>query len=146
LLTLINAKVKEYDIKFAIHNHGPDMPELFPSAESAIAMIKDMDKRVGLCLDIGHEFRDGKDPIKATLEFADRLHDIHIKNVNAPNKSGHGVEAPRGSIDLPAFVRALRKIKYSGVCSLEYEKDMTDPLVGIAESIGYFRGVMDGTR
>ena len=146
LLTLINAKVKEYDIKCAIHNHGPDMPELFPSAASAIAMIKDMDKRVGLCLDIGHEFRDGKDPIKAAVEFADRLHDIHLKNVNAPNKSGQGVEVSRGSIDLPAFVRALRKIQYNGVCSLEYEKDMTDPLVGIAESIGYFRGVMDGTR
>jgi inosose dehydratase len=146
LLKLINDKVQEFDIKYAIHNHGPDMPELFPNAESAIDLIKDLDKRVGLCLDIGHEFRDGKDPIKATIEFADRLHDVHLKNVTSPDKKGRGVEMPRGSMDIPGFVRALRKIKYSGVCSLENEKDMTDPLSGVAESIGYFRGVLDATR
>ena len=146
LLALINEKVKEYDIKYAIHNHGPDMPELFPNAESAIDIIKGMDKRVGLCLDIGHQFRDGKDPVKAVFDFADRLHDIHIKNVTSPDKKGRGVELPRGAIDVPAFVRALRKIQYSGLCSLEYEKDMDKPLTGIAESIGYFRGVMDATR
>ncbi len=147
LLTLINEKVKEYDIQYAIHNHGPDMPELFPTAESAIAMIKDMDKRVGLCLDIGHQYRDGgKCPIKALQDFADRVHDIHIKNVTAPDKSGKGIEMPRGQLDIPAFVRALRKVGYAGACSLEYEKDMNDPLPGIAESIGYFKGVLDATR
>lgn len=146
LLKLIDAKVKEYDIKYAIHNHGPDMPELFPTAESGIELIKDLDKRVGLCLDIGHQFRDGKDPVKAILDYADRIHDIHIKNVTAPDKSGRGIEMPRGKIDMPAVVRALRKVGYSGACSLEYEKDMSDPLLGIAESIGYFRGVMDATR
>jgi len=146
LLKLINAKVQEYDINYAIHNHGPDMPELFPNAESGIEMIKEMDKRVGLCLDIGHQFRDGKDPVKAIIDYADRIHDVHIKNVTEPTKKGRGIELPRGAIDFPAVVRALRKINYTGACSLEYEKDMTDPLLGIAESIGYFRGVTDATR
>jgi sugar phosphate isomerase/epimerase len=145
LLKLINEKVREYDIKYAIHNHGPDMPELFPSAESAMELIKDMDTRVGLCLDIGHQYRDGKDPIKAVADFGARIHDIHIKNVTAPDKKGRGVEMPRGAIDIPGFVRALRRLKYTGVCSLEYEKDMDSPLTGIAESIGYFRGVMAAT-
>ncbi len=146
ILKFVNEKVKEYDINFAIHNHGPDMPENFPSAESGMELIKDLDPRVGLCLDIGHQFRDGKDPVKAILDYADRIYDIHIKNVTAPSKSGKGIEMPRGMIDMTAVVRALRKVKYSGVCSLEYEKDMTDPLTGIAESIGYFRGIMDATR
>ena len=145
LLKLVNAKVQQHDIKYAIHNHGPDMPELFPSAESTIELIKDLDKRVGLCLDIGHQFRDGKDPVKATIEFADRIHDVHLKNVTSPDKNGRGVEMPRGAIDIPAFVRALRKIKYAGVCSLEYEKDMDNPLAGIAESIDYFRKVLETT-
>lgn len=146
LLVTINKLVQEYDIKYAIHNHGPDMPELFPNAESGIEMIKDMDKRVGLCLDIGHQFRDGKDPVAAIVKYADRIHDIHIKNVTAPTKAGGGIEMPRGKINMPAVVKALRKIGYTGACSLEYEKDMADPLLGIAESIGYFRGVMDSTR
>jgi sugar phosphate isomerase/epimerase len=145
LLKRINEKVQEYDFKYAIHNHGPDMPALFPSAESAMEMIASMDKRVGLCLDIGHQFRDGKDPIKALSDFADRIHDIHLKNVTSGDKGGRTVELPRGAIDLPAFVRALRKTNYRGVCSLEYEKDMDNPLAGIAECIGYFRGLVDAT-
>lgn len=146
LLKLVNAKVKEYDIKYAIHNHGPDMPELFPNAESVMEMVKDLDPRVGLCLDIGHQYRDGKDPVKAITDFADRIHDMHIKNVTEATKKGKGIEMPRGKIDIPAVVRALRKVKYSGVCSLEYEKDMDNPLAGITESINYFRKVMDETR
>jgi len=146
LLNLVNRKVQEFDIQYAIHNHGPDMPELFPNAESAMDLIQHLDPRVGLCLDIGHQFRDGKDPIKAVREFADRVHDIHLKNVTSPDRTGHAIELPRGAIDLTAFVRTLRDIKYRGVCGLEYEKDMDHPLTGIAECIGYFRGLMDATR
>jgi sugar phosphate isomerase/epimerase len=146
LLKLIDRKVQEYDMKYAIHNHGPDMPELFPTAESAIELIKNMDKRVGLCLDVGHQLRDGRDPVKAILNYADRLHDVHIKNVTEATRKGRGIELPRGAIDFPALVRALRQVNYAGVCSLEYEKDMDSPLLGIAESIGYFRGVVDATR
>lgn len=146
LLRRIHSKVQEDDLRYAIHNHGPDMPELFPSAESAMELIRDMDPRVGLCLDIGHQLRDGKDPVKAVTQFADRIHDIHIKNVTSATREGRGVEMPRGAIDFPAFVRALRKVGYRGVCSLEYEKDMDNPLTGIAESVGYFRGIMDATR
>jgi sugar phosphate isomerase/epimerase len=146
LLKLVDRKVREYDIKYAIHNHGPDMPELFPTAESAIELIKDLDKRVGLCLDVGHQYRDGKDPVKAVVQYADRLHDMHTKNVTENTKKGRGIELPRGAIDFPALVKAMRQINYTGVCSLEYEKDMEDPLTGIAESIGYFRGILDGTR
>ncbi len=88
LLALINTKVKEYDIRYAIHNHGPDMPELFPTAESAMELIQDMDVRVGLCLDIGHQLRDGRDPVQAMLTYAERVHDIHIKNVTEATKKG----------------------------------------------------------
>ncbi len=146
LLKLVNEKVQQYDIKYAIHNHGPDMPELFPNAESAMELIKDMDKRVGLCLDIGHQCRDGKDPVKVLTDFADRVHDIHLKNVTGHDKKGRAIELPRGVIDLVAFVRVLRKVRYPGMCSLEFEKDMDNPLTGIAECVGYFRGLMDATR
>ncbi|MCL1921461.1 MAG: sugar phosphate isomerase/epimerase [Kiritimatiellaeota bacterium] len=149
LLEVVNGLVKEFDMKYAIHNHGPDMPDLFPNAESAIALIKDMDKRVGLCLDIGHELRDGKDPVEAILKYGDRLHDMHTKDVTAAVKSGATTQMGRGKIDMPGVVRALRKVGYAGACSLEYEKDMNDAtllLAGIAESIGYFRGVVAATR
>jgi len=146
LLEVVNGLVKEYDMKYAIHNHGPDMPELFPSAVSCIELVKDLDKRIGLCLDIGHELRDGKDPVESILKYGDRLHDLHTKDVTAAEKAGRTVEMGRGIIDIPGVVRALRKVGYAGACSLEFEKDADNPLAGIAESIGYFRGVLEATR
>ena len=145
LIKYVEGKVKAYDMKYAIHNHGPDgLP--YANAEAIMGYIGNLDPRIGICLDIGHNLRSGADPVADMEKYADRVHDIHIKNVNAASKDGKGVEMPRGLIDIPAFVRVLRKVKYSGVCSLEYEKDMTDPLAGIAESIGYFRGVLDAAR
>lgn len=146
LLKVIHDKVQEHDIKFAIHNHGREMPGLYPTAESAIELVQSLDHRVGLCLDIAYQFQDGKDPARAVIDYASRLHDIHLKNVTLPENKIHDVELPRGAIDLVAFVRALRQVEYGGVCSLEYEKDMENPLLGIAESVGYFRGLMDATR
>ena len=146
LLEYIETLCKEYDMKYAIHNHGPDMPDLFPTADSAIEMIKDLDKRVGLCFDIGHQLRFGKDPIPAVYAYRDRIHDVHLKNVTDNTRKGGATPLPRGKIDLVAFVKALCEINYTGCCGLEYERDMSDPIVGIAECIGYFRGLMDSVR
>ena len=140
LLAYTEKKVKEYDFKLAIHNHGPDNP-LYPNATDIWNHIKDMDSRMGICIDIGHTTRDGQDPSVDIVRYSKRIFDIHIKDEDKAAKEGKTVEMGRGIIDIPKFVKTLRKIKYSGKCSLEFEKDMNDPLAGIAESIGYFKGV-----
>jgi inosose dehydratase len=141
LLPYVEKKIKKYDIRVAIHNHGPDNP-LYPNATDIWNHIKDMDQGMGICLDIGHTIRDGQDPVVDVERYASRIFDIHSKDVDAANKEGKTVETGRGIIDIPAFIAALRKIKYTGKCSLEFEKEMKDKLPGIAESIGYFRGAM----
>jgi inosose dehydratase len=141
LLPYVENKVKKYDIRLAIHNHGPDNP-LYPNATDIWNHIKDLDPRMGICIDIGHTVRDGKDPSADIERYASRIFDIHTKDVDAATKAGKTVEMGRGIIDIPKFVATLRRIKYSGKCSLEFEKEMKDPLPGIAESIGYFKGVM----
>ncbi|GGB85202.1 sugar phosphate isomerase/epimerase family protein [Dyadobacter sediminis] len=141
-LKYVEKKVKEYDIKFAIHNHGPE-DKLYPNAASVYKLVKDLDERVGLCFDMGHNQRDNQDPSNDLWKYSKRIFDIHLKNVTAANKDGKTCELGRGIIDISLFVKMLRKIKYAGACSLEYEKDMKDPLAGIAESVGYFRGVCD---
>jgi inosose dehydratase len=145
LLPHIDKKVKEYDMRYAIHIHGPDI-KLWPSATSVIDAVKNLDARIGLCFDMGHDRRNGEDPIADLKKYADRIFDIHLKNVTAASKEGKTCELGRGIIDIPAFVKMLRKVKYSGACSLEYEKDMKDPLAGIAESVGYFKGVCEATK
>jgi inosose dehydratase len=141
LLPYVEQKVKEYDIRVAIHNHGPDNP-LYPNATDIWNHIKDLDARLGICIDIGHTTRDGQDPCVDIEKYKSRIFDMHIKDVDKAAREGKTIEMGRGIINIPAVVDTLRKIKYSGKCSLEFEKDMSNPLPGIAESIGYFRGVM----
>ncbi len=145
LLPYVEKKIKSYDFKLAIHNHGPDNP-LFPNATDIWNHIKDMDPRMGICIDIGHTTRDGQDPSEDIMKYKSRIYDVHIKDVNLASKEGKTIEIGRGIIDIPKVITTLRKIKYSGMCSLEFEKDMKDPLAGIAESIGYFKGVMKSVK
>ena len=144
LVDYAEQKVKSYNIKLAIHNHGPE-DKMYPNPEIAYDLIKNKDARMGLCLDIGHAQRAGVDPAKAVLKYDKRIFDLHIKDVTKAAQDGQAIEAGRGIINFPALVRALRKIKYPGHCSIEFELDMKDPLPGIAESVGYFKGVKDGT-
>ena len=145
LLPYVDKKVKEYNFNYAIHLHGPDI-KTYPDAEDVWNHVKDLDPRIGMCLDIGHDTRNGKDPVADLKKYISRVFDIHIKDVTGTTKLGYSLEVGRGVINFPAFVKMLRKVGYSGVCSLEHEKDMADPFMGIAESIGYFRGVIEATK
>jgi sugar phosphate isomerase/epimerase len=146
LLPYVDKKVKEYDMNYAIHLHGPDMPDKYPDAEDVWNNVKNLDPRIGMCLDIGHDTRNGKDPVADLKRYKSRVFDIHIKDVTGTTKAGYSVEIGRGVIDFPAFIKALRETGYDGVCSLEHEKNMRDPYTGIGESIGYFRSVIENTK
>ncbi len=141
MLPLVDKKVRQYDIRVAIHNHGPG-DQTYPTPQSIYEKVKDLDKRIGLCIDVGHTLRAGADPVASAEKYADRLLDVHLKDVSAANPKGKAIEAGRGVIDLPALLRTLIKINYSGVAALEYEKYADDPLPGLAESVGYINGVL----
>jgi inosose dehydratase len=141
LLEYVEGKVKEYDIKLAIHNHGPG-DKLYPSAESAYNLIKNMDKRMGLCIDIGHTKRINRDPEQDVLEFFDRVFDVHIKDVTKAAKDGKTCIIGRGVINFPSFLNAIVKKGYSGSLALEYEAEGDDPLPGMMESFGYIKGIL----
>jgi sugar phosphate isomerase/epimerase len=141
LLPLAEREVRELGIKLAIHNHGPgDL--LYPTPRSVLDKVRSLDPRVGLCLDIGHCLRSRVDPAGTVEECAGRLLDVHLKDVTAATKEGAPVEAGRGVIDMPRFLRALIKVKYRGTASFEFEKDGKDPMPGLAESVGYVRGIL----
>lgn len=141
LLPLVNKKVRQYGIKVAIHNHGPT-DELYPTPASAYERIKDLDKRIGLCNDVGHTMRTGTDPALSAKKYADRLLDVHMKDVSQAAEKGHGVEVGRGVIDIPKLLKILVKTKYTGIVAFEYEKDEDDPMAGLAESVGYVKGAL----
>lgn len=145
LLPYVDQKVKEYDFKYAIHLHGPDI-DVYPDAEDVWEHTKNLDPRIGMCLDIGHDTRNGKDPVADLKKYHTRVFDMHLKDVTGDTKLGYSVEVGRGIIDFPALVNMLREVNYTGVVSLEHERNMDDPFLGIAESIGYFRATIRATR
>jgi sugar phosphate isomerase/epimerase len=140
-LALAEQKVKETDISLAIHNHGPDNNS-YPSPESAYKLIEKMDRRMGLCIDVGHTQRLGLDPTREAERFFDRLFDIHMKDVNGSDAKGATVECGSGVIDIPRLLKTLARLGYSKTLHFEHEKDGKDPFPGLAESVGYVRGVM----
>ena len=141
LLPYVDKKIKEYpEIKYAIHLHGPDL-DVYQDATVIWDKVKDLDPRIGMCLDIGHDFRNGADPVADLEKYHTRVFEMHIKDETDNSKAGQCVEMGRGKIDFPAFVRMMRKVGYDGMCSLEYEKDMDNPFIGIAESYGYMKAV-----
>ncbi len=145
LLPLVEMKVKETNIKLAIHNHGPG-DKVYPTPEVVYDKIKMLDPRIGLCIDVGHVQRLGLDPVKNIEKYADRLYDIHLKDVDKSEADGKSVEFGRGVLDIPAVLNALKAINYTGVMAMEFEKDSEDVFAGLAECVGYVNGVLDAIK
>jgi sugar phosphate isomerase/epimerase len=142
-LPFIAKLAREYNIKIAIHNHGPEDKE-FPTPQSVLDAVKDMDPRMGLCIDIGHTARAGADPIAAISAAGSRLFEMHFKDLKDTTPHAQQVVVGEGVLPIPGIFKALRKIGYSGTCSLEYEIDEDDPVPGMRRSFAYMRGVLAG--
>jgi sugar phosphate isomerase/epimerase len=140
-LDVIESMVKEHDVKLVIHNHGPE-DKWWPKPSDAYAAIKARDKRMGLCIDVGHTIRTGTDPVQACVDCQDRLYDMHVKDLKVKTDKDSQVEVGRGVLDFPSLFRTLLKIGYQGQVGLEYEIKADDPLPGMQESVAYMRGVL----
>ncbi|MHB1558024.1 MAG: sugar phosphate isomerase/epimerase family protein [Isosphaeraceae bacterium] len=140
-LPTLEPLVKEFDIRLAIHNHGPE-DKVWPSPLDVWEAVQKLDERIGLCIDVGHTARCGVDPAKAIHTCAERLYDVHLKDLSHRQNQWQTVEVGRGDLDIRGILQALRDVHFRGDAGLEYEKDMHDPLPGVAESIGYIRGTL----
>jgi sugar phosphate isomerase/epimerase len=135
--------VKEYNIKVAIHNHGPE-DKNFPSPFDVLKAIKTLDPRIGLCIDCGHAVRAGADVPAAIKAAGPRLLDMHIKDLTDFGRDDSGVPVGDGLMPIPGIFRALIAIGFKGQVMLEYEIDETAPLPGMVKSFAYMRGVLAG--
>lgn len=142
-LEYIDKLVKEFDIRYAIHNHGPASPNMYPDVAYGWNLVKDLDPRIGFCMDVGWEYGCGKDPAETIRQYGSRIYDLHFKNFEKNKPNGASTPLPRGKINFVKVLKALRDIDYAGVCALEYERDFQDNIVPIAECVGYYRGLVD---
>ena len=144
-MPILDRMVKEFDIKLAIHNHGPE-DKRFPSPYDVWEAVQRYDQRIGLCIDVGHTARAKVDPAESILKCRARLYDLHFKDINSIEPKGSTVEAGRGVLDLPSILKALLEIGYPHLVSFEYEKDANDPIPGLAESVGYTKALLTGLK
>jgi sugar phosphate isomerase/epimerase len=142
-LPRIEKFVKEYDIRFAIHNHGPEDP-IWHSPLDVLKAVKNMDPRMGCCIDIGHTVRAGTDVVQAIHEVGPRLFDMHAKDLTDFHAKESQVAVGQGLMPIRSIFEALIATKYKGHVDLEYEINGTDPMPGVIESFAYMRGVLDG--
>jgi sugar phosphate isomerase/epimerase len=142
-LPRIEKFVKEYDIKLAIHNHGPE-DKIWHSPLDVLKVVKNMDPRMGCCIDIGHTMRAGTDVVEAIHAVGPRLFDVHTKDLSKADAKDSQVAVGEGIMPIPAIFKALIAIKYKGYVDLEYEIHGDDPMPGVVESFAYMRGVLAG--
>jgi sugar phosphate isomerase/epimerase len=140
-LDSVEKMAKKYDLRIAIHNHGPG-DKKYPSPHDVWRLVKDRDARMGLCMDVGHTVRIGEDPVAAIKECASRMYEFHMKDVNSATASGKPVEVGKGVIDIPGVLKALLAVKFGYHVALEYEAEADNPMPGVLGSYAYMRKVL----
>jgi sugar phosphate isomerase/epimerase len=145
VLPRVERFVKQYDIKVAIHNHGPE-DQHFPSPYDALKHVRSMDPRMGLCIDMGHTVRTGTDVVRAVADAGPRLLDMHAKDLRDLKDVNSQCIVGQGAMPIAAIFRQLDAIQYAGFVNLEYEIDADNPLPGMQQSFAYMRGVLSGMK
>jgi sugar phosphate isomerase/epimerase len=140
-LDIVEKMAKEFNIRVAIHNHGPG-DKRYPSPMDVFRMVKDRDARLGICMDVGHTVRIGEDPIEVMKACASRLYDYHLKDVNEATAKGGSAEVGKGVIDIVAVLKTLLDLKFQDHVALEYEANADAPMPGLIESYAFMRGVL----
>ncbi len=135
--------VKEYDIRVAIHNHGPE-DKIWHSPMDVLAAVKNMDPRMGCCIDIGHCVRAGTDVVEAIHAVGPRLFNMHAKDLTDFTAKESQVAVGEGIMPMRKIFEALIATKYQGFVDLEYEINGDNPMPGVIASFAYMRGVLAG--
>ena len=142
-LARVEAFVKRYDIRVAIHNHGPEDKE-WPSPLDVLKAVGSMDPRMGCCIDVGHTVRAGVDVVEAIRRAGPRLFDLHMKDLAKSDAKDSQVAVGEGILPIREIFQELIRMRYAGYADLEYEIKEDDPLPGVMESFAYMRGVLTG--
>lgn len=153
----ISKKAAQYGVRPVIHPHAGGYIEF---ADEIEAVMRDIPyETTGLCLDTGHLYYSGMNPVEWLKKCADRLDYVHFKDVNETiykevlsqhirffEGCGKGSMCPigKGCLDYPAIKKALEEIGYSGYITIEQERDprnVSTSLRDVKESVTYLKSV-----
>lgn len=148
---------QEYGVRPVIHPHAGGFIEFGDEIDRIASDIPAAE--AGLCLDTGHLYYAGLDPVTWLRKYADRIDYLHFKDVNkavfetAINQQqdffsacAAGVMCPlgRGDVDYPAVKALLSELDWKGWITIEQERDPRDvagSLKDVTASLHYLRSV-----
>lgn len=134
--------VKEFDIRVAIHNHGPR--HRYNKAIDVLRVIEGHDERIGACADLGHYIRSGQTPPEVIRLLKGRLYGIHLKDFAEMKDKTEGVILGKGHLNLEEVFESLELAGFpaDGALSLEYEENPKNPLADIRECVAVAKAAM----
>jgi len=134
--------VKEFDIRIAIHNHGPK--HRYNKVVDVLRAIEGHDERIGACADLGHFIRSAENPVEVIRLLKGRLYGVHLKDFKDMQDATKGVILGKGHLDVPAVVTALVQTGFpkTGALSLEYEENPQNPLEDIRQCYAVARDAL----
>ncbi len=145
IMPTVEKYAKQYDIKIAVHNHGPE-DKNFPAPSDALKVIKDMDPRMGVCIDVGHTTRTGKNVLEEIEAAGPRLLDMHVKDLRNLMDRDSQCDVGEGAMPIVEIFKLLKKMNYQGTVHLEYEINADNPVLGMHKSFSYMRGINAALR
>jgi sugar phosphate isomerase/epimerase len=127
--------VAEFDIRIAIHNHGPG--HRYDKVDDVLKAVQGHDKRIGACADLGHYIRSSEDPVEVIRRLEGRLYGIHLKDFAEQKVSTKGVLLGKGHLDVEGVFKALHKVNFpaDGCLSIEYEENPKDPFDDVKQCV-----------
>jgi sugar phosphate isomerase/epimerase len=146
-IDLIEKLIREYDIAAGIHSHprrASDPSYKLWDPKYVYSLIRDRDARLGVCADVGHWTRSGIDAVAALRQFSGRVISVHLKDIKeAGNPDAGDLPLGLGVTNVKGVLRELRRQKFDGNISIEYERDWAHTVEDIAQCVGYVRGFAD---
>ena len=139
----IEALVKEFDIKMAIHNHPKrplDRAYMFWDPDYVLGLVKDRDPRMGSCADVGHWVRSGLDPVECIKKLKGRIFDSHMKDLTEfGNVKAHDLPFGQGKSNIAGILAEYHAQGYPGPLHCEYEHNWETSVPEITQCIDFVR-------
>ncbi|MFW5758759.1 MAG: sugar phosphate isomerase/epimerase family protein [Bacteroidota bacterium] len=138
-LKYVDKLANKYKIDVAIHNHPK--PSNYWKPELFLEATKGLSNRIGVCADVGHWARMGLDPVECLRKVEGKIKSLHFKDINEETEGEserHDVIWGTGVLDMKGMLAELKRQKFEGLFSIEYENNWLKSVPDIRKSIQYF--------
>lgn len=140
-LATVSDLCDQYKIRAALHNHP--IPSRYWNPDTVLASLAGKSPYLGAAADVGHWMRSGLDPVECLKKLEGKIMHLHFKDLNAfGDKKAHDVHWGTGKLPLSDVLAELKKQKFAGMISAEYEYNWSSSKEDVRQSVVNFRNLL----